>query len=60
MLIMLYANDEATRRSVSGYIFLLGNNPISWKSQIQKNVTLSTAEAKIVSLTECIKTWNII
>ena len=34
-----YANDEATRRSVSGYIFLLGNSPISWKSQIQRNVT---------------------
>ena len=50
-----YANDEATRRSVSGYIFLLGNSPISWKSQIQRNVTLSTAEAEFVSLTECAK-----
>jgi len=50
-----YANDEATRRSVSGYIFLLGNSPISWKSQIQRNVTLSTAETEFVSLTECAK-----
>jgi len=36
-------------------MFLLGNNPISWKSQIQRNVTLSTAEVEFVSLTECAK-----
>ena len=36
-----FANDEKTRKSTSGYIFLLGKSPISWKSQLQKNVTLS-------------------
>jgi len=50
-----FANDEKTRRSTSGYIFLFGKSPISWKSQLQKNVTLSTAEAEFVSLTECTK-----
>ena len=34
---------------------LLGKIPTSWKSQLQKNVTLSTAEAEFVSLTECTK-----
>jgi len=50
-----FANDEKTRRSTSGYIFMLGESPISWKSQLQKIVTLSTAEAEYVSLTECVK-----
>ena len=50
-----FANDEKTRRSTSGYKFLLGKRPISWKSQLQKNITLSTAEAEFVSLTECTK-----
>jgi len=50
-----FANDESTRKSTSGYIYLLGNSPISWKSQLQRNITLSTAEAEFVSLTECSK-----
>jgi len=36
-------------------IFILENSPISWKFQLQKNVTLFTAEAEFVSLTECAK-----
>jgi len=36
------------------YIYL-EKRPISWKSQLQKNVTLSTAEAEFISLTECTK-----
>jgi len=50
-----FANDENTRRSTTGYIYLLGKSPISWKSQMQRNITLSTAEAEFVSLTECTK-----
>jgi len=50
-----FANDESTRKSTSGFIYLLGNSPISWKSQLQRNITLSTAEAEFVSLTECSK-----
>jgi len=34
---------------------MLGESPISWKSQLQKIVTLSTAEAEYVSLIECVK-----
>jgi len=47
--------DKKTRKSTTGYIFLNGNNPISWKSQLQKCTTLSTVEAEFVSLTECTK-----
>ena len=53
-----YAGDIDTRRSTSGMIFLINNSPIVWKSQTQKCVALSTAEAEYMSLyaacTECI------
>jgi len=44
-----------TRKSTTGYIFLNGNSPISWKSQLQNWVTLSTAEAEFFSLNEYMK-----
>jgi len=50
-----WGGDEQTRRSTNGFIFLLGNAPISWKSQTQKCDTLSSAEAECVSLIECTK-----
>jgi len=40
-----YAGDEETGKSTSGYIFLFGKSPISWKSETQKSITLSTTEA---------------
>eukprot|EP00833_Pecoramyces_ruminatium_P008864 jgi/Orpsp1_1/1182896/evm.model.c7180000083102.2 len=46
---------EKTRRSTSGYIFLLGYAPIAWKSKRQRFVTLSATEAECVSLVECVK-----
>ncbi|XP_070053376.1 uncharacterized mitochondrial protein AtMg00810-like [Nicotiana tomentosiformis] len=39
-----------SRRSVTGYIVLLGDNPISWKSKKQEIVFLSSAEAEYRSL----------
>jgi len=49
-----FAEDEETRKSTTGYIYHNGNSPISWKSQLQKCVTLSTAKAEF-RLTECTK-----
>eukprot|EP00698_Gefionella_okellyi_P023873 TRINITY_DN8277_c0_g3_i1.p1 TRINITY_DN8277_c0_g3~~TRINITY_DN8277_c0_g3_i1.p1 ORF type:complete len:323 (-),score=75.21 TRINITY_DN8277_c0_g3_i1:280-1146(-) len=50
-----FANDEATRRSVSGYVFLFGDSAIAWKSRIQRTVALSTTEAEYMAVTEAVK-----
>ena len=48
-----YATDTVNRRSVSGYSTFLEGSPISAKSNGQKSVTLSTAEAELASCTAC-------
>ncbi|GBM32840.1 Retrovirus-related Pol polyprotein from transposon TNT 1-94 [Araneus ventricosus] len=43
------------RHSTSGYIMVFGNVPITWKSQKQKCIALSSMEAEFISLTESAK-----
>ncbi|XP_067215685.1 uncharacterized protein [Linepithema humile] len=43
------------RRSYTGYVYLLSGAPITWKSQKQRTVALSSTEAKYVSLSEATK-----
>jgi hypothetical protein len=50
-----YANDKTDRRSVTGYIFFLGESPISWKSKKQTLVTLSTTEAEYIAISEAVQ-----
>lgn len=55
-----WANDLEQRRSTSGYIFSLSsdlgpNNPISWSSQLQKTIALSSCEAEYMALKEATK-----
>lgn len=47
-----YSADLDRRRSISGYMFLVGDYVISWKSSLQKVVALSTTEAEYISMTE--------
>jgi len=44
-----FAGDINTRRSTTGYVFMLAYGPITWSSQRQKSVTLSTTEAEYVA-----------
>ncbi|GAA5831588.1 hypothetical protein JCM3770_005537, partial [Rhodotorula araucariae] len=45
-----HADDPETRRSVSGWIFLLASCAILWRSKRQPHVSISTTEAKYVAL----------
>ena len=51
-----YAGCTRTSRSRSGHIFMIGKNSvISWKSQLQHVVALSTCEAEFYALTTAVK-----
>ncbi|KAL1564721.1 Integrase catalytic domain-containing protein [Salvia divinorum] len=50
-----YAANLDNRRSQTGYIFNLYGSAISWKSNLQSVVALSTTEAEYIALTEAVK-----
>ena len=43
-------------RSRTGYIILLGNCPLTWKSQLQSEIALSTLEAEYAALSMAMRT----
>ncbi|KAM1023651.1 hypothetical protein ACFX2A_045494 [Malus domestica] len=45
-----WAADINTRRSITGYVVYLGNNPVSWQSKKQCSVSRSSTEAKYKAL----------
>ena len=44
-----YAADVDSRRSVTGYLFMLAGAPISWQSRQQVSVALSTMESEYMA-----------
>lgn len=50
-----YAGDRETRRSTSGYVFMLGSGAISWSSQRQTCVALSTTESEYIAAAHACK-----
>ena len=47
-----FAGDIYSKKSTTGFVFVLGGTAISWASNLQKIVTLSTIEAEYVTATE--------
>uniref|UniRef100_A0ABD2WT57 Integrase catalytic domain-containing protein n=1 Tax=Trichogramma kaykai TaxID=54128 RepID=A0ABD2WT57_9HYME len=47
-----YAGDLKTRRSTNGFVAMIGHAAVSWTSQLQKSVALSTTEAEFVAASE--------
>lgn len=50
-----YAGDLDTRRSTTGYVLLVGSGPISWCSQRQPTVALSTTESEYIAASQTVK-----
>lgn len=50
-----WGGDRSTRRSTSGYVFVMGGAPISWCSKRQATVALSSCEAEYIALTQASK-----
>ena len=50
-----YAGDLYTKRSLTGYIFKVYGNIVSWKSNLQSVVALSTTEAEYIVVIEALK-----
>lgn len=50
-----YARDIDTRRSTTGFAFMIGGGVVSWRSQRQKTVALSTAEAEFMAVCDGVK-----
>jgi hypothetical protein len=50
-----YADDPITRRSTTGYVFLLFGGPVDWKSTKQRTVTTSSTEAELLALSDAAK-----
>ncbi|KAL5774045.1 hypothetical protein ACOSP7_011602 [Xanthoceras sorbifolium] len=49
------AGNVDIRKSTTGYVYTLGGTAVSWVSQLQKIVALSTTEAEYVAVTEASK-----
>lgn len=47
-----WAGDTDSRRSTTGFIFISKGGPISWKTRMQRTISLSSCEAELNALVE--------
>jgi hypothetical protein len=45
-----FAGDKTSRRSCTGNVAMFSGGAVSWRSKLQRSVTLSTCEAELVAL----------
>ena len=50
-----FAGDVDSRRSTSGYLYVLAGGPVTWTSQRQRIVALSTTEAEYIAASQATK-----
>src|SRR5277367_1503505 len=48
-----YGGCKDTRRSTSGYVFMMAGGAVNWSSKRQATVALSTVEAEYVAMSRC-------
>lgn len=50
-----FSGDRTTSKSTYGYLYLMANGPVSWKSKRSSTIALSTLEAESDALLEAIR-----
>lgn len=50
-----YASDIESRKSTTGYLFLMNNGPITWASHKQQTIALSTIKAEFMAACDATK-----
>lgn len=50
-----FAPDEENRKSRSGWLVLVNNAPVAWKSALQPIIAQSTSEAEYISMSDAVR-----
>jgi hypothetical protein len=50
-----WAGDKDTRKSTSGYLFMMNGGPISWRSRRQRVNALSSCESEMIALCSAVQ-----